>query len=502
MLQAFQARTGTISQQVEQLIEAAQTTPQKLSAEQLEKVLLAAMPQQQKTIQQCKKIALCYHPDGTNLGFLTQILDLQIEKIDRVVENSRQPPVRVDPLTVKLSMAPDAKYLLLFNARDVDENGRPLLMKVVAREGFDPKTLDLSIYRTQANNQPDVQTVPANVDFVEVNDEHESEFNFGDPVKVVSLNNKGDELSATVKVNPRNVHTTKTYRPDSPNRDRLLRTETSEGRDAIPVAFFMKRLKFDLALSVDPWSTTLQPEYFKAELRLDRGFVFEPGSWAHVSVLDGAVSTGVSEADAQLLGSPATNNSVELVRASKFANILNADVVVRTRGAGDAPNAQSVNTFKLRDLLYTDARQTTLAGLAVEGFSERGLRFEDASAAGINASKSPIANDPDGQKISLQLPEGLLKSNGASVDGYKMVVGYVGPDGKFIEVARQVIDNAQSSRAMAVSFDIDDSKPFNLNNGQLQVRTFLPSGVPGDLISISYRDIPWASASPGQAPIL
>lgn len=142
MLRSFHRQAGVLPATVEQTIaQQAQTTQAggtavALDCDALEKLLLAAMPDQKQAIQQAKGCAATYHCDKTNGRFLTQILSMRIEKetVNAYQPPAPTPPVVRDPLYATFTMAPDADVMLLFNARDVDEKGQPLLMKVVARE--------------------------------------------------------------------------------------------------------------------------------------------------------------------------------------------------------------------------------------------------------------------------------------------------------------------------------------------------------------------------------
>jgi hypothetical protein len=211
LVKDFQRQAGMLAAPVEQaLAQVQQADPAKpLTLQQVEQVLLSAMPEQKSVIQGSCQRAACYHPDNKNPRFLTQILSMKIEKeSDFVVRPNpvNAPPVRRDPLYATFTMDPKADFMLLFNARDVDKNGQPLLMKVVARERADITKLDLTRYRMQDPTKPDVVKIANDQSYVETKDVHETEFQFGDPLKQVSVGNDGKELSTSVWVRPENVN--------------------------------------------------------------------------------------------------------------------------------------------------------------------------------------------------------------------------------------------------------------------------------------------------------
>jgi hypothetical protein len=163
-----QHETGPIPAPIEQaLTDATEKAGKALNLEEVMAAVQQALPscQHHQRISKCldgsKQAAMSHHCDGTRPDFLTQIFELKITKeIDDVYRTPPQrQPVRRDPLEASFNMAPDADFMLLFNARDVDRNGRPLLMKIVAREGDDPAKLDLAGYRTAEGWQRDVVTV-------------------------------------------------------------------------------------------------------------------------------------------------------------------------------------------------------------------------------------------------------------------------------------------------------------------------------------------------------
>lgn len=510
LLQVVQSRAGTIAADVEQQIESAQTQSgkPKLDADALSKVLLAAMPAQSQLIQTATQAAKCYHPDSTNAKFLTQLIDLRIEKTETNIwsapeNNPQYRPVRVDPLYAQFSMAPDAQFILLFNARDVDENGRPLLMKVVAREGADMTKLDLTKYRTQAQNQPDIVKVKDDADFIDVQDTHETEFAFGDPLKAVSLNAKADELSALVKVKPQNTLRQTWYNgmwsgsvivPNTGSAPVRTNNQTGDVIDTRAVAMFDKRVELAMGLDVDAWQTpTIQPANLTGKLSVGRGLIFEPGASAQVSLLGSSVSTAVAADDAQLLGSPSGSAKVAISGGMSLNQILDSQLIIDTVANG---NDRARITKTVRELVYADTKGANLGGKAVNPAGSRAVARADFATSGLSVKKEVLANDPkqDGQKVTIDVAAGLLSNNGTSVQGWKLAVGYMDPaTNKWVELGAQTVDNDKASKAMSFSFDVDDSVTFNRTNAQIEVRAFTNTGFPAERLQVGYRDVPWAS---------
>lgn len=501
LLQHVQRRTGPIAAAVEQaLADAAQGKA--LNADQVEQVLLDAMPAQKAVIQDSKGIAQGYQCDGRNPRFLTSILDLRIVKeSDHAYSPPRPvPPVARDPLYAQFTMAPDADFLLLFNARDVDRNGQPLLMKIVARERADVAKIDLSRYRTQGG-APDVMVVPNDASFVETKDVHETEFAFGDPLKQVSLNGKGVELSTSVKVRPVNEDVKNYYYANGSggfdkNRPyRLGQKTVGEQLDQTRVVRFDDRIHLSIVaketMPAGAWlDTPGAGAHLDAAVALDRGYVYEPGAQATVTFLGTALKTAVPADDAQLLGAPATSAKLTVSPAWTMRNLLE-QAVQRTVAAGTHDGANE--STKASALLFADHAKRLVGGVAMTPLGDAPLAKAGFAAAKVKVAAQAAAGDCDGDdaKLQLSLDDGFLTAqDGASFAGWKIVVGFTDAAGKWVESGPRVVGGANNKRE-DFAFDVEDFDGLQAKNANLEVRVFDPNGVPAQRVNIPFREIGW-----------
>lgn len=526
MLRAFHRQAGIVPGTVEQSI--AQQANQNVQAggtavaidcDALEKILLQAMPDKTQAVAAAKGTATTYHCDTTNGRFLTQILSMRIEKETANVYSPPvpTPPVARDPLYATFSMAPDADVMLLFNARDVDDKGQPLLMKVVARDRFDINNLDLTHYRTQAGNTPDVVRVKDGASYVETKDIHESEFAFGDPLKQVSLNGKGQELSTSVWVRPENLDLQKYYRPGIVNNrwaadltqplPQFDRRTTGDTLDKTPVKSFSERVRVSLQtnnLQRGAWlDTAATGGAVKAELVVGRGYIFEPGSRGLVSIgsqssvqfVSGNVGVSVAKDDAHLLGNTPATAQLSIHPSATLRQVLSSTVSHKTYaqdGASDAADRQTT----LQQLVFADAAGRTIAGRVMSPLEDVTLVQSDLAAAKMACTCKPLPRDPeeDGVTVKLTLDDGFLATatgQTASFKGYTMVVGFTDVDGTWKEQSRTV--NSDASKHESFSFDVDAFDEMQKKNGNLEVRLFNADNVPAMRVLVPFREIHWGN---------
>ncbi len=113
------------------------TVSKQMSLAELEQRLIAAMPDQQQTFASAINCGRSYVANGAGGTPLTTLLAARIERsvnVARTNTNSAfNPRTAGDPYYIKINVELAAKTVLLFNARDVDREGNPLLMKVVMR---------------------------------------------------------------------------------------------------------------------------------------------------------------------------------------------------------------------------------------------------------------------------------------------------------------------------------------------------------------------------------
>ncbi|MCB9652888.1 MAG: hypothetical protein H6729_02000 [Deltaproteobacteria bacterium] len=517
MLATYQNQTQPISSDLEQRILAACETngPTPLSPAQLEEVLNAAMPQPAEahaqllgTVEKCKASSN-YHPDCTRPDFLTQMIGLhRIEKENaEVYQNpALHRPIR-DPLYAKFVMDNEADVMLIFNARDVDAHGRPLLMKVVARDCVDTASLDLSKYRTERAGFADIQKVPENAAYVEIKDTNETEFTFGDPLLQVSLR-EGKELSRSVHLNPTNVHTTRYYHTADGRTPALDRPASTAPRivngdhlDIQPPAVFPERIRLSMAAQPSfPAGAWLEAPstHVNLALHVEPGLIFEPGTTAAVTYGNATAELTVPADDAFLLGS--RGSSVTIPRSGTTLGALlkqYVNIAVQRPGAAD----RNVTQARAFTLLYPDPSAIHVAGKTFDPLATRPLATANFSAAGAEASIHPLVDpERDGVGIDLKLGAGFLSADApTSLKGWKVVVGYRDENNQWNEAAPATVSNDRSLQDVAFHFESNNAPALLAAGRSLEIRLFNQDGIPAERVEIPFRDIPWAGGHPSHA---
>ena len=509
LLGRVQRNTAPISDEVQQkLSTAAQANEGKpLTAAQVEKILVGAMPDQKSVISDCKSRCVGKVDGGT---FLSQILEHRIEKENMVLHVNPAVTRRRDPLYANFGMDPKASAMLLFNARDIDEKGRPLLMKVVAREGCDVGKLDLSQYRTKWS-EPDVISVKKNADYVEIKDVNEEEFAFGDPLLQVSTNAKGGEISRSVAVRPANVQITTRYNPKpgtteiDPNSPvGAPQRNVNAAHDREGVVTFRDRLHMDLKAKADvpegAWLDTKVSSYDIA-LGVDRGLIYEPDSTANITFMQTALNLAVPADDADLLGSDAARTPLKLhpnyANAWTLQQLVTQNVNLRTQSGGGSADAKAQN-IPIANLLHPSAGSVTVASSPMKPLADTALNAATFEAAGVSATKVPLPDDPesDGQRVCIDLDKGFLgASDDASVKGWKVVAGYTDQSGKWQSCGSETISNHKNSQAMHLTVDVHNAKHALKNNRSIELRVFNDCGVPAQRVNVPLRDINWSDSA-------
>jgi hypothetical protein len=517
LLKEVQRTTGLFDLAVDQAIQSeadkvvqSNGAQQTLGVEQLEKILLGAMPAQKQAISDACSFAKGYHPDSKNPRFLTQILSMRIEKEHDIGVGATVPPRNRDPLYASFTLDPKADFMLLFNARDVDAKGQPLLMKVVVREGADVAKLDLSRYRTATGQMPDVVKVAKNATYVETKDIDETEFSFGDPLKQVSVAGDGKkELSSSVWVRPENIDRTTAYsymwsragyviNPNSrmPQYDRLVQ---GEQLDTTPVKSFEDRVRLRMAtkdtLPADAWlDTPGSGNHVDVVLDVKRGFIFEPGSWGEVSFNGMQLKANVDKTDAQLLGNAPSSQKGTPGGNISLRQLLQTQVVMRTGANPNGNDAQQTQKPAV-DVIFASTKDSITVGAnKLAPLGDVTLRAADMTNNKVKFEVEPISDDDnDGVKLTLKLEDGFLTgNNGVSMQGWKAVVGYTDAAGKWVAVGDRTVKSA-SSKAEAFNVDIDDFDALQKANRNLEVRLFNAEGIPAQRVILPFRDAVWAA---------
>lgn len=517
LLSTFQHRNGAIGAQAQAAVaQACEAKGAPLSAAELQKALQAALPSQSAQITEASKSCSTsrYHSDGKNGDFLTQFLKLRIEK-DRA-EVWSQPATRRtarDPLMAEFIMDKDAQVVLLFNARDVDEKGRPLLMKAVCREGATLEGIDLTHYRTKwaEAGSEDIQTVPKNASFVAVQDTQESEFEFGDPVIQVSLGKKGEELSRGVAVRPENQETVRYYpsmwqmQPNGQNAV-VPNTAMSENRaatvtsgaqlDRTPVKTFDEKIKLGLKVKDSfpegGWLET-KIEHIDAKMFIEPGLMFEPDTQAEVRLINSTLTTKVQADDAFLVGAPAAEAEIALTpyAAQNISWLLQQPVTRTSQSLGGSQDAET-KQWKLADLVFADKAKIGVGAGTLVPQQDLRLKSAQLEEMKISGGYSQIDGSDKGQHLCLTLGEGFLSAkDGASVKGWSIVAGYTDESGQWQQCAARTVKGKTGSGCETFEFDLADAPALYKANRDVEIRLFNAEGVPAQRVRVPVKELPW-----------
>ncbi len=521
MLKEIQRHSGVLSAQVDAAVQqaAAQQTQQTpgtqatqgtvtaLDCHVLEKVLLQAMPTQSQVIQRAKACGMKHHPDKTNGRFLTQILSMRIEKETAIAyAQPSAAPVRKDPLYATFTLAPNADCMLLFNARDVDDKGNPLLMKV-ARDAFDITKLDLTKYRTDKNGtQPDVVRIKDSASYVETKDIDETEFSFGDPLKQVSLDKSGDEVSTSVWVRPENIDRTTVFHAMRnaqgaivPNPVQPLLSmnsqRTGDTLDTTGVKTFDERVRLSMsARSTLPAGVWLDDAnvgaHVDVDLIVDRGLIFEPGSSASIALNGHAsanLSVAVDKTDAHLNGNASTSMKASLTGSASLRQILVSSL---QRSSRSTPTDQTSSNQRVVDVIYKDAQTRVVGNKTLSPLADVKVTQPELAAMKMSCTAKVLAADPqdNGAVVNLTLDDAFL--SGSDFKGWKVVAGFRDENGTWQEQTRTV--GSSSSKKEAFSFDVSDFDAQQKKNANVEIRLFNADGVPAQRVLVPFREVHWS----------
>jgi hypothetical protein len=523
LLSFVQQQTKRIDRKTEQAIEAAcekATAP--LSAEKLEQVLVSAMPEHAQKIKQIAKKPMSFHCDSTKGDFITQIVGThKIEKEVAAVYTAPQiTRTYRDPLTAEIIMAKNADLMLLFNAGVFDDAGRPLLMKIVAREKMKDKIPDISNYHT-LTKEPDVQYVANDAAYVTIKDTNEAEFAFGHPLAQVSLDAKGNELSRSGAVHPKNEQKLLYYygmtSPSGamvPNMNNPVgwapQVTTGASLDTTPVQRYEDRIQLQMsAKDTFPKGGWLDTpiEHVDASLLVEPGYMLEPDSKGTITFNGASVETAVKADDFSFIGSPSGESKVpvENYKHLKLGELLQQHVYQTTQSGGGANDQQSTSTPAYK-LIYSDKKKTKIGGQALSPLSDRTLNKEDFEAAGVKAWLEPLKGDPakDGQEVFLDLGKSFLAGEeGASVKGWKIVVGFeAGPNGQtqWCEAKPRTVSSPDGSSKESFKLQLESAPEAIQLNRKLEIRVFNDRGVPAQRVLIPFNQIPWGNSNDSCEP--
>lgn len=518
LLSFVQQQATKIDRSTEQKIAAAcEHSSAPLSGEKLQKILCDAMPQHAKTIQQIGKKTLSFQCDNTNAAFMTQIVGLHDIEKERAVVFQQPHIARVarDPLSAKLIMAKNADVMLLFNASQFDDAGRPLLLKIVAREKMKDKLPDLSNYHT-LTKEPDVQLVANDAAYVTIKDEHEAEFQFGSALAQVSLDAKGNELSRSGAVAPTNKQITRFFygmnangvvvpNPASPAP---VAPQVASGPqlDTTPVQTYRDRIQLSIGAKEDfpkgGWLET-QLAHVDAEIAVEPGYMLEPSSHATIQFASASVTTEVKADDFSFIGSGSADAKVptEQLGGWTMSDLLNQNVIERTK-TGDGYDQREVATPAYQ-LIYSNAEHIKIGTAALDPLGDRSLTKAELAEAGIKVNLEPMKGDKDGTEVLLSLDKGFLSAaKPGSVDGWKVVVGFhTGANGEteWTEAKPRAV-KGESSAKESFRLQLPNAPEAIALNRSVEIRIFNDRGVPAQRVLIPFTEIPWGPAEACETP--
>ncbi|MFO0726372.1 MAG: hypothetical protein U1E65_21480 [Myxococcota bacterium] len=508
LLSFAQQQTSRMDHTTEQAIQKAAESSQKpLTPEKVSELLQQAMPAHKDKISALGKKLAAFQCESKP-SFVSQIVGKHTIEKDRAAVYQAPHIVRPtrDPLSAQLIMAKDADVMLLFNGGVFDDAGRPLLLKIVAREKMKDKLPDISNYHTLSKT-PDVQLVADNAAYVTIKDVDEAEFAFGHPLAQVSLDCKGNELSRSGSVHPNNSRTTTYYYGMNQNGVTVPNlaspvgwtptVESGAQLDTTGVQTFRDRVQLEMSAKADfpkgGWLDT-PLKHVEAKLMVEPGYMLEPDSFATVSYYGAQVETKVPADDFSFIGSPSGEAKLQTENAGgTIGALLNQSVTETTHTGGGSADQITRNTAAYA-LIYQHAAHIKVAGTALDPLGDAMLTKEQAAAAGINAFVQPLSGDKDGQEVHLELPKGFLSAEQpGTVEGWKMVVGFATGDAEnpWIEAKPRLVGSDCASGKESFKLSLDDAPAAILNDRNLEIRLFNERGVPAERVLIPFKELPW-----------
>lgn len=512
LLSFVQQQTSRIDAQLEAKITAkCESIGKPLDKAQLEQLLVQAMPEHTDTIKKLGDACVCHHSDGKKGDFITQMVGLhRIEKDRNAIYSAPQVtrPAR-DPLFAKFIMAKNADVLLLFNASKFDDAGRPLLMKIVARESMKDKLPDISNYHTLTKT-PDVQYVADDAAFVDLQDQNEAEFAFGDAIAQVSLNAKGKELSRSGAVGPTNQQITRLFYPK--HGPSGLEPDLAQPSGHAPQVTAGPQLDTSAVQSYEnriELTMSAKPEFTKggwldepatsvaATLTVQPGYLLEPGANGRVSFVSTQLDTAVPAEDFSFIGSESKTGAVATEGyGMTVGSLLQQSVRQETWSTTSNGADQTTVDRPAYQILFSKPENIEIGGAALQPLADRQLTKADLAAAKIKAHVEPLAGDPeqDGQKIVLDLGKGFLAGkNGESMAGWRIEAGYFAGASQNNEWVGTdaVVASASGSPAKCLTLALPNAPEALLANRNLEIRVFNAQGVPAERVLIPLTELSW-----------
>jgi hypothetical protein len=355
-------------------------------------------------------------------------------------------------------------------------------------------SLDLSSYRrADPKATPDVALVGASATFVSTEDIDNAEFTYGDPLKQVSLDRGGKEISTSVAIAPENTRQRRGWSDAATMRGRQVANDvntTASNLDRQPVMMFDDRIKLSLKSVGDKGGWIRDAAPVDGSLHIGRGLIFEPGAKGTVKFGPVTANVAVAGDDAQLLGNqPQTIRFDPKALGASLAHTLISPVDIESHVEANKSD-RGTTSKRLIDLVFSNASQIAVGANPLAPLADVAVGNKaDLKANKMSWTALPLS-DPqnDGACVTLRLEEGFLakKGNLGDVAGYEVQVGYFDNDKKWIEAKRFTVAGDQS-KATEFSFDLDSLPALQKTNANLEVRLYNADGVPAQRMTIPFR---------------
>lgn len=369
--------------------------------------------------------------------------------------------------------------------------------------------LDLTRYRREpADAKPDVTLVGSAATFVKTSDTQESEFNFGAPLKQVSLGANNKEISSSVFVRPENEQFNRAWSDPAGQRGRQVAHDQhlkGDNLDRQGVVTFDDRIRVSVRTkdaatqAAGAWLDEVGGlKQLDVKLHLDRGIIFEPGSQANVSLLGTTVAIAVPPENAALLGNSPLTQSIDTTTQALTVRQFLASQVSRSSWAQAQKSDATNQAFTVSSLVYSNAGAINVGARTLKPLGDTILAQLDLpqNKMKLEAVPLPDPND-DGVALTLTLDEGFLNSDKASVRGYTIQVGYFDEANTWIEAKTRTVAGDKSKRE-EFTFEIPDfdalQKPKDAQGKgtkRLEVRLYNADGIPAERIQLPFRETNW-----------
>jgi hypothetical protein len=277
--------------------------------------------------------------------------------------------------------------------------------------------------------RPDVELVGAKATYISTEDVHNTEFAFGDPLKQVSLDKAGKEISASVSVRPENINERRGWNNATeltgrrPNADVVTQ---GDELDKQPVKSFPQRLSLSLSANADTipgaWLDDAKAASLDASVHMGRGVIFEPGAGAQLHFND-TVLGGISVAadDAQLLGNAPTEHNIDTKTIpGTLRSFLNEPLTLYTYAQAKKTDAQATKV-PLINMVYPSPASIQVGSGSLSPLADVALQNQVQFAANKLALSAHVLG---GEKacVTVRLEEGSLANNDdkATVKGFQV----------------------------------------------------------------------------------